>query len=173
MKLFLLPGNSASNESWIERVKSELNDVFEDLQIQYYAHWKRNDVKVVDLDAELENLLAETSRVPAYCIFAKSAGALLALRGIYEAKVKPAKCIFVGLPVLWARQNGFDIDRWIKNYSIQSLFIQQSGDPAFSFSQLKDYLANNNVRNYKLVQVMGKDHDYQNINELKKHIVPF
>ena len=164
MKLILLGGNSKSNQKWIEKIENELKDSFDSTEIQYYAHWKNNS-PMIDFDIELERLAKDKKQQ--YSIFAKSAGILLALKGIKNKIISPEYCIFVGMPINWARENNIDFDSLFENYSIRTVFIQKSEDPVFSSNELQIFLKQKKVKNYVFVKVKGNNHDYDDV-DIKK-----
>lgn len=170
MNLILLPGNNKSNKEWIQKIEVELKDLFDSTLIQYYDHWKDNK-PIIDLDLELNELVKNNNAVDV--VFAKSAGILLALKAIKNHLIKPKKCIFVGFPINWARINNFDIDIWLENYQIPTMFIQNSEDPAFSFKDLREFLYKKALKNYDIVELPGNSHDYNDISKLRKLIVTF
>lgn len=172
MNLFLLPGNSASNKKWIEDVQKKLTDLFENQEILYYDHWQ-NLRPVIDIKKESEKLEEMTSGAKNYAVFAKSAGCLLALKAISEKKIKPKKCIFLGLPVSWGKLYGFDVDKWINNMRIKTLFIQKTTDPAMHFLKLQNYLNSSNIKNYQLKEIAGNTHDYLELDVIKDLVKNF
>lgn len=172
MQLILLPGNSKSNKDWIKQVKDSLNDLFDSIKIHYYQHWKTGE-SIIDLDYELQVLAYKAKGLDNYIIFAKSAGALLALKGVYEKKLRPCKCIFVGTPILWAKHYNFDVDLWLENYSLPGLFIQKSNDPAMSFKDLKKYLAQRKVKNHEIIEIPGNTHNYEDLQKIKLLVEKF
>lgn len=173
MKLILLPGNSKENKVWIEEIEATFKNIFDSTKIQYYEHWNKKEENLIDLGLELENLVDMVGENKDYIIFAKSAGVLLALRGIYEKVICPRKCLFVGTPVFWSRNKKFDVDLWLKNYSLPTLFIQKTNDPMISYIELMKVLEGRDVENYKIVEVAGNDHHYENVQELKTLTVDF
>src|SRR3989338_3310952 len=167
MNLYLLPGNSAKNKKWIEDVSLSLRDVFVNSEILYYEHWKTGE-EIIDIDVEIDRFYRMVDRKKDYAVFTKSIGVGVVLKAVSEGKIHPSKCIFVGTPVNWCRANNFKIEEWIEGYSIPSLFIQQTKDPVFSFKELKELLKNKNVKNYLLKEIEGDDHNYDNIDEMKR-----
>lgn len=170
MDLILLPGNSRENKSWIDRVDYELKPLFTQSAVHYYDHWWQDDKDaVIDLEVELDKLETTVTQLSSnYVVFAKSAGIVLTLYGIFEGVLNPEVCVFVGFPLYWSRKNGFSVDEWLLEYSVPSLFIQQSEDPALSFEELKAYLLERNVSQHRLIEVPGNDHIYDTIPELKR-----
>lgn len=167
MELVLLSGNSKKTEEWIKEVEKTLGSLFDSSHVQYYEHWKTGG-ETIDFDLELERLADYLKDKKEYVIFAKSAGVLLALRGIFERKIFPLKCMFAGVPVQWSKTIEAPLEKWIKNYNIPSYFIQKSHDPAIGAKDLDVFLKNNSVKNYKLIEIPGDDHHYGNLDELKK-----
>ena len=174
MHLILLPGNSKSNKTWIEEIRVVLSPSFKTSKSMEYRHWEDDEYSMIDLDHELDNLQLLTRDFDGdYVIFAKSAGALLALKGIYEKKINPVKCIFVGTAVLWALSRQAPVEVWLTGYSTPTLFIQHSLDKAMYFEELKRFLELANVQNSKLVELHGASHHYPEIEKLKELTLDF
>ena len=167
MILVLLSGNSVRTKEWIESVEEELKNLFESTHIQYYNHWETNE-KIIDINCELNELSKYLKDKKDYVIFGKSAGIVLALKGISEGKIFPKKCMFVGTPVSWCKENNILIENWAKDYKTPTFFIQKTKDPAIYSEELKDFLNKNKVKNFKLIEIPGGDHHYENLKELKK-----
>ena len=171
MKLILLPGKDKSDQPWVQEVDAALRERFDSTTIQDYVHWQKPDGAVIDFDGELEKLVkvAESEHI----IFAKSAGVVLTLKGIYEGVLQPKKCIFVGTPHVWCRQNRIDVSQWLQDYATPTLFIQKTRDRAGSSAWLQRHLERQGVKNYEFVELPGKDHDYANVEELKRLIMDY
>ena len=171
MKLIILPGNSKSNKEWVEGAKEAFATNFEEIYRQNYSHWDtRQDT--IDLNTELKRLV-ENIKNEDCVIFAKSAGAVLAVYGVYKNEIFPKKCVFIGFPVNWAKENNFPITKWLERCTIPTLIIQNSNDSVTSFNDLQNVflkLKNNNV---KLVQIPGDDHQYTDFDLIKKEIGNF
>lgn len=170
MDLVLLPGNSISNREWIEEVKTALEPNFNTSQIIYYDHWRTGD-ELIDLDREVDKLVKITKGLDNYIIFAKSAGCLLTLKGVYQGKINPEKCIFIGTPILWGPEHGFNGEKWLKEYKVPTLFIQKSNDPVITASDLHRLLNRLDIPNYQFQEISGDDHNYENIAQLKEFIL--
>lgn len=172
MKTILLGGNNPTNIFWLESMEKELKKKLNDVFVHRYSHWDTN-VELIDLDKELENLRTELESAKQYVIVGKSAGVLLALKGISESKLHPSACVFLGIPVLWGWEKGFDVDRWIKGFSVPTLFIHKSGDPAIASDALKNLLKESGAKNYKLHIIPGEEHEYAEYKELSQTIISF
>ncbi len=171
MQLILLGGKHKSNKDWIINVETALKEYFDSSHVHEYTHWQTGE-DLIKIEDEIEKLLAHVkdNDDKEYVIFAKSAGAVLAIKAIHEKKLAPLKCIFAGIAVNWARENKFAIDEWMKDYKVPTLFFQKTGDPAFSFAELQAWLLLQNVENYKMIQFPGKDHHYEDIESIKKEV---
>lgn len=172
MDLILLSGNSIKNKEWIEEVDHAVSSDFTATHIQYYDHWEKGE-KMIDFDVEMEKLTKTVDPLEEYSIFAKSAGVLLALKGIYEGKINPARCVFAGTAVRFALRLGFDIEMWFGRCSVPTLFIHNALDPAISFEELEVWLKMSEMRDYKIQELHGHDHNYGDVNSLKKFITEF
>ncbi|MEA3356954.1 MAG: hypothetical protein U9Q67_00765 [Patescibacteria group bacterium] len=172
MDLVLLPGNSSQNKEWIDEVEQSLKPHFSKTYVQYYRHWSQ-DSGALDLDHELGVLQKSVKKLGDYLIFAKSAGVVLAIKGIFEQKIHPAKCVFAGSAIFFGKSLGCDMDKYLSQYSIPTLFIQKTGDTAISFSDLKEYLQNVGIQNYEMVELSGMDHHYGDVDRLRELVVDF
>jgi hypothetical protein len=165
MKLILLPGNSKSNKEWSEAASQAFSGVFKDIYIHHYSHWD-NGQDSVDFDVEAKNL-SEIIGLNDCVIIAKSAGAMLAMYCVYKNLLTPQKCIFVGLPVLWAKEKKIDLGDWIQGYNVPTIIIQNSDDPITSYDEMKSFIEKFNKQDITLVEVVGNNHKYDDFEMLK------
>jgi predicted alpha/beta hydrolase family esterase len=166
-EIILLPGNSKSNRDWILEVREKLKSFFDKSSIFEYAHWETGN-EIIDMDYETERLSKYLGDKKDYVIFAKSAGVALALKCIAEKKISPLGCMFLGTPVNWCRKNDIQLEINLENFDVPTIFIQKRNDPAFSSEDLKSLLINKNVKNYKLLEIPGEDHHYENLDQIEK-----
>jgi len=131
MKIVLFGGNSPINILWLDNIKTALEGYFDDVMIHYYLHWENNE-DLINLDREINRLKVLIKNSHQYVFIAKSAGTLLVLKGVHKANFSPLACVFLGLPVLWARENNFEIDSWLKDFSIPTLYITTQKIPQFT-----------------------------------------
>ncbi|MBI4157758.1 hypothetical protein HY502_02830 [Candidatus Woesebacteria bacterium] len=167
MILLLLGGTHVSNKRWIERVSTSFQDKPYSNQILYYDHWQSGN-ETIDFQKELNKLLKLTANLKNYLIFAKSVGVLLVLKAVYQGKLDPKRCVFVGTPVFWAHDRGYDVDKWLRGFSVPTLFIQESQDPFIEATGLKKKLKGLNVKNYQFEEVPGNTHNYSHIAKIRK-----
>jgi hypothetical protein len=173
MHLVLLAGNSKLNKEWIEDVESSVKELFDSTYIHYYKHWDDENAKLLDFDLELSRLQKELEGKEDYVIFAKSAGALLTLRGISEGILNPSKCVFAGVAVNWGLSKGLPVDTWLEAVHVPSLFIQKTDDPAISFEELREFIRAKGVENFTMIEQEGDDHHYGDLELLKKEMRDF
>ena len=167
MNLILLPGNGLSNKSWILDVAKCMEDLFDKTYVQSYEHWKTGSTSEnIDMTQEEEKLTDLLKDMQEYSIFAKSAGAILTMKAIFDKKIHPSYCIFTGFAYNFAKRNNFDIDLWLKDFNIPTLLIQKSFDPEFSFLELKDFWQQQNAQNYSLIEIEGSNHEYEDMVQL-------
>ncbi len=172
MDLILFSGNSFAHKKWIRDVEEVLKPLFNKTYIQYYRHWETGE-PVILLDHELLEVSKVIDQYENYLVFGKSAGALLGLKGIFKGILKPKKCVFVGLPVEWGKYCGFEVDKWVKKYTISTLFIQKSLDPVFFYQDMCTYLKVQEVENHKTIELEGNDHYYGDLSLFKSLITEF
>lgn len=166
MNLILLPGDSKSNRAWVDSVEHELSTDFKRTAIHYYDHWWTDEEAELDLEAELLKLVTTALEFDKYVIVAQSVGALLALYGIFEGVLEPEVCVFVGTAILYGQERGFDLDNWLINYNVPTLFIQNEQDPECSAQNLETLLHSKNVTGYQLVTLSGNTASYLDISQL-------
>lgn len=166
MELILLSGNSVNTKGWIESVEEELRGLFDSTHIQYYKHWKSGE-KLIDIEYELDALIKYLENKGNYIIFAKSAGSIIALKGIAEGKLSPEKCMFAGVPIKWCDELNLPVREWIKDYSTPTFFIQKTNDPIMDAKGLNGLLESSKVKKYKFIEIKGNDHHYENLTELR------
>lgn len=167
MNIIFLSGNSKSNQEWIERVKDRFTDMFEKSYVQQYKHWETGE-ELINLDHELKVVEEKAKEIEPYVIFAKSMGTILTVRGVAEGRLDPKACIFCGVPLGFARNNGYPIDQWCGKYVTPTLFIQNSQDPAASFKEISEYLEDKKIGEKKLIELPGDTHSYEDLEELRK-----
>lgn len=172
MNIILLPGNSLSNKEWIDKTADTMRSGFESSIVQYYDHWERGG-DLIDIGKEVEKLAVSVKKLNSYVIFAKSAGVLVTLKSIKDKKIDPKKCVFVGTPVNWAKEKDIIFQDWFKLFSVPTLFIQHTGDPVISSSDLKNFLNENGVSNFKFLELPGNSHDYPELDTLTKFTLEF
>ncbi|MGH9856784.1 MAG: hypothetical protein ACRD4B_02970, partial [Acidobacteriota bacterium] len=148
MNIILLGGNNIGNKQWLDNITIAFTPHFDSLYVHQYRHWTTGE-ELIDIDLELSELSKKLPTKP-YMIAAKSAGVLLALKGIQEQVLAPQKCIFFGTPIPWAKKNNFETDKWVQQYTVPTLFIQQTHDPILPFNDLQDYLQQTNIKNHQL-----------------------
>lgn len=172
MNLILLGGNSIENKHWLHDFSAVLHSRFASIYTHDYRHWERGE-QFINLDYELDALSKVIPLEQPYTIVAKSAGVLLTVKGITAKVLQPKTCVFMGTPIKWGKAQRFDVDAWFQNYVLPTLFIQQSHDPAMSFSELKQYLLQKEAKNYLLSDIPGDDHVYGDLDSLGNTITNF
>lgn len=168
MRLIILPGNSPSNKEWADSAKQSFSNSFTDIYVQSYSHWDTGK-EFIDFDIELEKLV-ENVRDDDCMVLAKSAGAMLTIYGVHENKFFPKRCVFLGLPIRFAVENGFALDQWLKSYDVPTIIIQNSNDPVTSFAELKVALVRLNKTNIELIELDGDNHTYDDFELIKEKI---
>jgi alpha-beta hydrolase superfamily lysophospholipase len=173
MKIIILPGNSRdSNERWLGEYTTIFSDMGKSVSSQRYTHWDTNR-KTIDFDTELQRLSEVLGKEEKYIIFAKSAGAILTIYGVYRGVLKPEKCVFVGLPLKWAKDNNVSLAGWMEKFDIPTLIIQQNSDPYASFQEIQDFLKKLNRTNVTIEEIPGDDHRYENFSLFKHEVTSF
>lgn len=173
MELILLPGNSVSNKRWIEELDKSLKDVFTSTTIVYWEHWKSGN-GIIDLNKELNKVAKTLESKKDYVILGKSAGVVLAIKGITDRRIEPSKCIFLGTPIHWADEVlNCPLEERLIGFSTPSLFVQKEKDPLYGAKELKALLKDSGVRRMKFVSLPGEEHEYTEISKIKELVKEF
>lgn len=173
MNALLLSGNSLRNKDWIYLVKQAVAGNFDKTVVLDYDHWQSGS-PLINLEAEEAKLAASKDNLGEFVVIAKSAGSLLATKSIYDGVLQPSKCIFMGVALAMVEREKLDFATWIKSVKCPVLFIHNVNDPVASSEKLKTYLQANPPADYKIVELPGDTHDYDdldNINRLVKEFV--
>ncbi|MFW5853260.1 MAG: alpha/beta family hydrolase [Patescibacteria group bacterium] len=166
MNLVILPGNSLNNKEWATLVSKSFISDFNYIYKQSYDHWKSGE-EFINLDKEIEKLI-ENIPEPPFFVLAKSAGSILTVKAIIEGKLKPEKCVFLGFPLNWVRENNFPLDYWLEDYSVPTLIIQKTNDPVTSYKELVNSKIIQKKENIKTLEIPGADHKYNNFGLIKE-----
>jgi pimeloyl-ACP methyl ester carboxylesterase len=172
MKLALLGGNSIGNVEWLEGMDVVLRKDADSIIAYRYSHWKTK-APIIDFDAELDRLETVLKNEPHYVFVAKSAGSLLVLKGTYERRLFPLACVFIGTAVLWGREKGLDVDQWIKECRVPTLYIHKLHYPDIYADDLKKLLKDYEAENYSLAVLPGDGHDYSEYQSLGSMVGDF
>ncbi len=166
----MLPGNSISNKVWIEEVRNQVGDVFDEMRILYYDHWQ-NAGEMIDFEAERKKLAELVAGWNEYLIFAKSVGTQLVLAGTRDGILKPKGALFCGFPRSFADQIGYTTvdDDWNKvDYPV--ILLQNESDPVGGYAEMAEYL--DKIRpEVKLIKTSGNTHDYLDFELIKGKLV--
>ena len=157
------------NRAWIEQVRDELKTDFE-TEILYYDHWESG---TDNMNFEVEGEKLEKICQGEYMIIAKSAGSWLTLKLAAEGKIKPVRMVLVGPAWNWSRNNGFAPEKLAAKVDVPVLFVDKTSDPSISFAQLKQEVDRLNKSNFRLVEMPGDNHNYEDISGLGKIVREF
>lgn len=172
MNLIILGGYSDYNKKWVETIKSRLEDLFDSAEILYYENWS-NYREDADISSEVERIKEIASSKENLVIFGKSVGVALTLQAIHNGYISPTKCIFAGMAYEWSKKNGWDMDYLLKDFSIPTLFFQQTEDSATPYKKVKEVIEASSVKDYKLVELPGEDHQYNDIEFIRSEVEQF
>jgi hypothetical protein len=182
MKIIILPGNSVINKVWAENLKKSISgkNSIEDVFIQNYSHWESEE-EIINLEKEKEKLLKTIFAIKdsKYIIVAKSAGTLLCLNVINRIEKKPEKIILLGIPVRWAKDNGFFLKNTLQEICSQLTVIQNIKDPVAHISDTEEFLRECGVfKEIDFKKMLEDTHNYDQsegafdiINKIIKNIM--
>ena len=176
MNAIILPGNSISNQRWVMALRETLLSVFKTIHAVSYEHWL-SGAPIVDIGKELGRLfLGDEEKIiveSPYAIIAKSAGVLIATRGIFQGRLMPEKCVFIGSAIPWGEEIGCPVWTWFDKFKPPAFFIQNTHDSVMGSKELRHFLIETKAVNWQLHELLGNDHDYSNIGGLAALIKQF
>ena len=167
MNALLLPGNSSRHGEWIESLKLAVAPRFQHTETQHYRHWQAGG-KQADIDYEIGVAQSKVERLEPYIIIAKSIGTAIAAKGVVDEKLKPEKLVLLGVPI----NGGVPKDlfsRWLQVIDVQIVFVQNTGDPLGSFSDVRAAFADKSS-SVSFVELPGETHDYLDFSSIAKLI---
>jgi hypothetical protein len=154
MKIILLPGMSARNESWGKQLKLDLKKLGKDIDIIKWDHWKSKDSNF-SIKIEEQKLLKQIGDEKDYMILAKSVGTRLLSKLISDGKLVPKKVILMGVP---STNNIYK--KAFSNFDPEKVkVIQNTKDPLVSFSEIKEFFMDVN-KAIEVIEVEESGHDY-------------
>ena len=107
--LIILPSESANDSGWVSRMASHYGSYFDTIYTQTYSHWEKGKDQI-DLQVEEAKLTEHLATIPPgamIIVFAKYAGAILAILS-GQAGVLPAQhCFLFGPTFDWANREVF------------------------------------------------------------------
>ena len=147
MNLLILGGMSPRNKEYIRQAAKAFTPMFDKVMAHNYAHWQNAEAQM-NLEQELVALQAKTRELGAnYSIFAKSAGAVLSLKGIAKGVLQPKTALFAGLPLAFANGQNLPLNEWLIALNCPTIFVQNSHDPTAS-QNWSSFCANTHPGNY-------------------------
>lgn len=170
MKLIVLSGNSKRNKEWADGAAAASATIFGDVYKHYYRHWETGE-ELINFDFELGQV-AEQVGTGEFAVFAKSAGSVLTINGNYLGKLKPAKCLFVGLPLGTPEQEA-QLGEKIRALTVPVTIIQNTNDPYSNFARVKNFLDQLQLPNVTLLETPGDNHDYLDFDLIKSKVPEF
>lgn len=170
MNALFLPGASKQNKEWIHNFSNELRDLFEIRIVHEYGSWRIESAEV-NLEVEpirISNTIKHLNQP--YVVIAKSIGTFFALSLIAENKLRPEKCILLGVPIKLL-ESFSDLKSIAQNNSKPTLIMQNTNDPVSSFKDITKYFSS--WYNYHAHELPGETHSYMDFQTIKKLIGEF
>lgn len=133
-----------------------------------YDHWKSEEDKETNIEAELTKIKLLTRNYDDYIIIAKSIGILIALLANQNEDISPKMIIAMGVPILFLQRYNYDIKELFENSAKNSkiLIIQQENDMSGDIELVRK----NVPTNIPLVKIKGHDHAYRAFKSISKYI---
>ena len=153
MKLLGLPGRKASTLAQMVELTGSVRLGQAQGRVQEYGFWGAEEV--ADPDVEPEALIAAASGADA--VIAKSFGTLVTMTAARRHGFRPARCVFIGTPLLRLEGEGLDLLE-AHCACTPTLFIQQTADFNGAFDALSKRVSG--PRHVACAEVPGHDHLY-------------
>lgn len=166
MNIILLPGNSPKNKPWVTHVANVLREDFKEIVILDYEHWKSGEPSI-NFEHEQTKLVRAAAHKRPFVIFAKSVGAIVALRASAENLIQPENIIIAGLPLGLIRKQHISVDSWLHHLQIPITIIQNQHDPVGSFDDIITFIRPINNTNIMVIPHAGTTHDYLDIEHIQ------
>jgi hypothetical protein len=167
MNLLLLPGGSKRNKAWITEIEKTFAPNFNQTHIRSYSHWDTEESEI-DLTNEVGRISEELVDFEPYCIFAKSAGTIVACKASAESVLSPKACVFAGFPLAMVINHDLPIDKWLMTTNFPITILQNNNDPLGSYDDVRGYFKNVGRQNVSVHPLPGDTHDYLDFVILNK-----
>lgn len=172
MNAIYLPGNSSLNKRWANDMSRVMKPLFARSYVHNYLHWDTKD-SFVEFDLELAIVSEKAIDYEPYVVIAKSVGALLAAKGIYEGALFPEKCVLLGLPHELMQKPDYPTSEWFKQVSMPCLVLQNAEDPSGSYKNVSSFLDNCNNKYITHKKLAGDNHIYDKYDTIHAEITRF
>lgn len=187
-KLYLLPGNDATNLEWITQISQKVGVGFDVVEIQEYEHWNTGG-SIIDWTVEFNNLqkrFAEPNPGEELVVLGKSAGTLMTLLGILNDVFIPSKIIMCGIPIQFGEDQELPVEEMfntlkekIEEHSIKLMIVQQELDRVGNAKELEIYLKKigflneSTQKSIEFITIEGSDHSYTNFESYIPKVLDF
>ncbi len=170
--LIVLPGNSARNKEWGERMLSHYAEYFDSLYLQEYEHWQTGgDMNMVSEEQTLRAHIETIEKTTEVFVLAKSAGSILCLGAVQAGFLNPVYCAFFGIPFEWAITDVFG-GNWaaVESFSIPAVAFHNTNDPIATYAYTKRVIEER-MQKVSLVSTPGSDHNYDDIELYDEYLL--
>lgn len=171
--LIVLPGNSATNKAWGERMLSHYADYFDSLYLQEYDHWSGEgaDMDMVTEEQKLRTHVASLAPDTEVFVLAKSAGSILCLGAVAAGFLNPVYCAFFGMPFEWAATDVFG-GNWavVNSFSVPAIAFHNTHDPTAPFLYTKQVI-DDKMPKVSLIATSGNDHAYDDYDVYDQYLL--
>ncbi len=161
MKILGLPGVNPVTKKWMQELLLALGGDPFDSRMQEYHHWSENSDADIDYEASCLN------EAFVDLVIAKSIGTFISTYAFDAYNFRPQTAVFIGLPIRRHSSNNYELlSKFVE--AVPTLFIQQTSDFNGSYSELSKVVQA--FPNAIITEVLGDDHIYSNIDELRRII---
>jgi len=169
MNFILLSGNSVRAKEWIHNLRDSVVMKFGNTYIHNYKHWDTGE-DMINFDVELNSLSEKLNNPSPYIFIAKSAGCILALKSMSKETTKPTACLFLGLPIKFAKLYSTPLSDLLIKTDVPIIIAQNDNDPFGSYDEIENIVKSLGNKNITVKKLDGNTHDYDNFGEIS-HIL--
>lgn len=156
LRVNIFPGRKKEDSAWAKALLTKLKPYIKYGFTTKYWFWNEPDGKFV-LSKEIKQV--GDAYGPSCLLIGKDIGAILALQVMNFGLIEPAKAIFLGTPLKWAKENNYDLSLGLSRCE-KALFLQTTDDPNGSFKELKEFVEKNCHTKFMIKEIPDKDDDY-------------
>ncbi len=173
--LIILPAESELDSAWATRLESRFGGAFDTIYTQAYSHWTDGDEATFDLLIEEEKLRNHLATIPAdatVVVFAKYAGAILALLAGQSGVLKANHCFFFGPAFDWANRYVFSGNfSVVEGYKLPTTVFHSQYDMVSAYIISKKTI-DEHASTIKFVTTPGYEFTYDDYPSYIEHIAP-
>ncbi len=169
--LLILPGGSPRQLAWAQKCEYFFRSTFDTVHFIQYENWQSGEENI-DYEKEIEKIRSVVGDGE-WCVFAKSIGSILTLKAVSAGIIRPAKCVFFGMPFsLIPESEVNDILNALSAFNVPSIAFHNQDDPKALYGATEEALSTH-ASTVQLITLQGDTHDYLDFENREDEIKNF